>query len=219
MTALTTRESRRTSLRGRFPPTRPCNIEYSIAGSEDLEDVYRLVYRAFVRRNYVDNSRVERHVHYDGRFDHIPSTVIFLARQKETEMLVGSISATIDSKAGLPAEEDFPEAIARIRRNLGKIYHVWRLAIDPEVVDQSIEITYGLISLSLFSEKLADCAGSTAIIHPRHVPFYRTLECVPIAYQACASGFSNAPAVLIGHVDKRFQMTPEEERKYGLLAA
>lgn len=213
------RESRRESLRRRFPPSRPADVTYEIARLNDIDDVYALAYRAFYRRKYVAHSTEGRLIHHDGHFDLSPDTTIFIARRRSTRKLVGTLSVTLDGPEGLPAEEDFPDEIDRLRKEHRTLYHIWRFAMDPEIEDCQIDITYGLISLALFSEQFARCTGSTAIVHPRHVPFYRSLECGPIAYRTCARGLSNAPAVLIGYVDKRFQMTPDEERQYGLLVA
>lgn len=213
------RESRRESLKRRFPPSRPAEIAYEIAGPEDIADVYALAYRAFHRRKYVAHSTEGHLIHHDGRFDLSPDTTIFIARRRSTREIVGTLSATLDGPKGLPADEDFPGEIARLREGGETLYHIWRFAMDPEAEDCQIDITYALISLTLFSERFAGCECSTAIVHPRHVPFYRTLDYAPIAYRACVSGLSNAPAVLIGHVDRQYVMTTDEERQYGLLVA
>jgi hypothetical protein len=93
----------------------PARFEIRVARTErDYEHAFRLVHAAYVTQGVQPLDRwdvrvTEQHV--------LPETTVLVAY--EDERFVGTMTVTLDSPAGLPAQHDYPQAIEE-RRAMGR---------------------------------------------------------------------------------------------------
>lgn len=186
------------------------DLVFRLGDASELPEIQRLAYLEYRRSGYIASNRNEMMHHYHHRFDHIPETHLLVARRQKDQKLLGTMSVTVDGPNGIPTDVDFPSETELLRINSEKLCQVWRFAIDCDHRTSS-RVLFGLMSLSWFSDFTFDISTVVATIHPKHLGFYQILGFEPIAFQPCAYGLTNAPALMIGITERKFTM-PEEQQ-------
>lgn len=106
-------------------------IEVSLASNpSDMEKVYRLTYKAFLKANLIAERADEKVVHHPN-LDALDETYVIVA--KSGDDVIGTITVTLDSEAGLHTDcPSFKTKTDEIRKESRKLASSWRIAIDPE---------------------------------------------------------------------------------------
>lgn len=162
----------------------------------EREAMYRMVHDEYVKAGYIDQQPDGRFVHYDGLFDRIPQTDIFLAYD-DTGDLVGTNSLTRDNDIGIHTAIDFPKETMRERLTDRNLASSWRIVTKADCRSGG-----GVVSaLIKATVQRADNLGVETCLftfNPRHMCRYHiALNMEMIGFAEHVEGLHNAPAVLM----------------------
>lgn len=161
---------------------------------EEREDVYKLVYKEYLKAGYITPREDERFVHYAGLLDKIPQTDVFVVY--DSDKLVGTNSLTRDSENGMHVCADFPLQVMR-ERNTGKsLVASWRIVVDSSHRDK--DTVRQLIRACLYRGVALGVETWLYSFHPKHALAYmRFLNAEVIGFSESTDGLHNAPALLL----------------------
>jgi hypothetical protein len=101
-------------------------------------------------------------------------TVVFLARRRADQRLVGTVSVLFDGPAGLPLDHDYPVALSRLRADSARLCEIGSLAVTHEHRRSGANAL--LAMASLWAALHAGVASHCVIgVHPRAADHYRAL--------------------------------------------
>lgn len=169
-------------------------VAIRLAKGDEIADVQRLAHDAYLRNGYIKPQPDGRYANY-SYLNELDETITWVA--EEDGGIVGTLTATWDSAAGLPTEADYPDETEIIRRVGYPLVCVWRLAIAPlpdgiHGVHQSL--MKACAKTLLWKREpvlLCEC-------HPRHVAYYsRRLGLKAIGDRLSTQGLLGAPSVLL----------------------
>lgn len=169
------------------------SLLFSLAQTtEELEQAYRLVYRNYLRAEYIDSHPSEMRY---SRFNVLPSTATFVARLRDTVVTTASI--VFDSPLGLPMEIIYHDEIERLRKAGARLCEVTMLADRRRAGMRTIPAILQLFKLVLHYAMHEDRATDIVItINPSHEGFYtRYLPFDDLAGLRCYPSVKNAPAL------------------------
>lgn len=116
------------------------------------------------------------------------------------DQIIGTVTLTIDSPAGLLAENLYGEELAALRAKGAKLYELTQFAVEESsswskrVVASFFHITY------IYGRRFHGCTDVIIEVNPRHVPFYtKLLGFQPLGPERICPRV-NAPAILL-HLD------------------
>ncbi|MEX2545881.1 MAG: hypothetical protein WD316_12205 [Phycisphaeraceae bacterium] len=144
-------------------------LVYSVARSlADIEAAWGLVYRAYMRSGLISPNPARLHTQPQAVGPH---TMVVAGRIGP--VAVSTLSAYLDTEAGLPLDAVYPDEM-RARRDAGR-----KLAEGGLFADRRARLTRSadsLFDLMRFVVLFAYCFGADDLmigVHPRHAPFYR----------------------------------------------
>jgi len=167
----------------------------------DLQLVWRLTHDVYVGEGYA-TPRPDGMLRHYPHLDLIPQTVVFMV-EDDAGRLLGSNSYTMDSPAGLHADDDFKDVIDDVRaesRLAGKrLAGSWRIVTRPGCREQLA------VAMQLISATLAHAWGRPDRVdrvlftfNPKHEGFYgRMLGLKTIAGPRQGRSVRGAPAILM----------------------
>jgi hypothetical protein len=105
---------------------------------------------------------------------------------------------TTDGPAGLPPEQDFGDAVQRLRVERSPICAVWRLIVCPGARYEARAVKALVRAALVTAFKGFECLSFLIVCNPRHELFYeRACGMKAIARSKESKGLTNAPAVLM----------------------
>jgi hypothetical protein len=174
--------------------------------AQEYEDAFRLVHVGYVFQGIeplktVDLRMTEQHV--------LPEASVLVAY--EGRQIVGTISVTKDSPAGLPLDKDYPEELEALRRIGARISEIGSLAVVRRCWHTSLMPLLGMAAARL-GFRVNDSTHEVIGIHPKAAPFYRAL----FNFQALGAEQSHAEltAPVIGMVHERDATRAHMIRRY-----
>lgn len=206
---------------GSNPKGKPVMVPIAITTADtpdQLSDVRRLTYAAYVAEGLCEINPYKRLEHYP-HLDNIAQTTVVTAMAGDK--LVGTISITVDGPAGLNVDEDFPDVMRRLRVPGRRLADVWRTPGRPMaaawriVTDPAYRGDRRLIMLLMRAGFDAAIANNVELlvcsVHPRRRRVHERLGFFAVALGNCRA-LSGAAAVLMMY-DVRRDGIPERLRR------
>jgi hypothetical protein len=171
---------------------------------EDFEAVWRLTHDQYVRMGYAAPrpDGMLRHYQLDG----IPETIVWVAQDEGGE-IVGTVSLTEDSPAGLHVDEDFKDVVDGIRQECAaegkRLAASWRIVTRQDLHNE-LKVILALVA-AIIEEAVARPYHVTLYtFNPRHEGFYRRMcGLEQIAGPRPSRSVKDAPGILMrGDKDK-----------------
>ena len=194
--------------RARLHETPLDRFEISVARTaEDHQQAFLLVRTGYVFQGIED-------VQFAGmpritRQHLLPESTIFVAR--EGEQVVGTMTVTLDSPAGLPLEQEYPDEVAALRADGARIVEYGSLAVVRRCWHAGVTTLLNLAA-NWFSVKVLEADHCVISIHPKAALLYRALYNFAPFGPLRMHGELRAPAV--GLVQEMSQMPRFFERRY-----
>jgi hypothetical protein len=137
--------------------------------AQEYQDAFRLVHVGYVFQGIeplreLDLRITEQHV--------LSEATVLVAY--EGEQIVGTISITKDSPAGLPLDKDYPEALAKLRNAGAQIAEIGSLAVVRRCWHSSLMPLLGMAAARV-AFRVYGSTHQVIGIHPKATPFYRAL--------------------------------------------
>jgi hypothetical protein len=137
--------------------------------AQEYRDAFRLVHVGYVFQGIeplkeLDLRITEQHV--------LPEATVLVAY--ENNRLVGTISVTKDSPAGLPIDKDYPEEIAKLRSSGAQISEIGSLAVVRRCWHSSLMPLLGMAAGRL-GMRIHQSTHHIIGVHPRAAAFYRAI--------------------------------------------
>src|SRR6516162_3014723 len=101
---------------------RPCKT------LQDVESAYRLIYKEYLARGYCAENPSQMHYNF---YCILPESRTFVV--EKSGVIVGTLSAFVDSPSGLPLESLYPAEVAKFRVKGRRLAEVGLLALDSDV--------------------------------------------------------------------------------------
>jgi hypothetical protein len=137
----------------------------------DLRRVYRLVNEIYNKSGIANKSSDGLMIHHPEQ-DVVPQSHIFIAEMGE--LMVGTLTFTIDNQFGLMVDDDFKEEIKAYRKIYSRISAVWRFAILQEM-QSDLRIMKRLIGAAALHMKWYGIPICFLTISPVHARIYKRL--------------------------------------------
>lgn len=135
----------------------------------DYQDAFRLLYVAYVYQGIEPIRGVEMRIipHHV-----LPEATVFVVY--EGDALVGTMTATLDSPAGLPLDNDYPEELAALRQQGARIVEFGALAVVRRCWHTGVTALLNMAA-HWFSHETLGATHCVCGIHPKTSPFYSAL--------------------------------------------
>jgi len=134
---------------------------------KDLEQAFRLVQVSYASLGIEELSdkalRLNEH--------HLLSEALVLVAH-ENDRLVGTLSLTLDSPAGLPLDDDFPEDLDRLRETSTRISELGSFAVVQRCRNSGVSQLLAFAATRL-AYATTDRTHIAIGVHPKMAPFYR----------------------------------------------
>ena len=137
----------------------------------ELDRVYRLVHDAYLEAGYI-SPQPGRRLIYCPHLDLAPETTAFVA--KAGGEIVGTSTVTLDGPAGLHLDDEYPDEVAAVRREVRSLASSWRLALKASAPER-VYVLLGLIRANqqlLYANGVQTCLFTLV---PHFEPLYRRL--------------------------------------------
>ena len=113
----------------------------------------------------------------------------------EGDQAIGTITVGLDSGTGMNCEQVFPEELAALRAQYGRICELTKLAVDPAGTNR---VLAGLFHVAyIVAAKLRGYKAVVMEVNPRHVRFYERMLGGKVFGSERLNTSVNAPAVLL----------------------
>jgi hypothetical protein len=137
--------------------------------ADEYRDAFRLVHVGYVfqgieRLKELDLRITEQHV--------LPEATVLVAY--EGDQIVGTISVTKDSPAGLPIDKDYPEPLDELRRRGAQISEIGSLAVVRRCWHSSLMPLLGMAAGRL-GFRIHGSTHHVIGVHPKAAAFYRAI--------------------------------------------
>jgi len=141
--------------------------EVRIARSvKEYQDAFRLIHVAYVYQGIEPVRGMEMRI----TPQHVlPESTVFVAYEGET--LVGTMTVTLDSPAGLPLDHDYPEPLMRLREQGARMVEFGSLAVVRKCWHTGVTTLLN-IAAHTFAWVVLEATHCVMGIHPRAAPFY-----------------------------------------------
>jgi hypothetical protein len=103
-----------------------------------------------------------------------PETVVYLAHERGTGDVVGTISVIFDGPAGLPLDDDYPDELSRVRAAATHVCEIGSLAVAAEHRRSGTNALLAMASLWA-AQHAGDASHCVIGVHPRAADHYRAL--------------------------------------------
>ncbi len=179
-------------------------VHVRVANHDDLSDVCRLAHDAYVTEGYCAPQPGGRISHYE-LLDGIPETTVYMAERYDPDgadrFLVGTVSFTIDSAAGLHTDSAF-----RVETDIERghcaladltLAASWRIVTDPDC-EARLDVLKALVAQGLIHLEAVGADVLLCTFNPRHARAWtRLLGMVIVSGPRPDSAVAKAPAVLM----------------------
>jgi hypothetical protein len=135
----------------------------------EYEDAFRLVHVGYVFQGIEPLKPVDLRI----TEQHVLSEAIVLVAY-EGNQLVGTISVTKDSPAGLPLDKDYPEEVGALRAQSARISEIGSLAVVRRCWHTSLMPLLGMAAARV-AFRIHKSTHNVIGLHPRAADFYRAL--------------------------------------------
>ena len=136
-----------------------------------LDRIHRLVHDAYVDSGYISPQPRGRLI-YCPHLDLIPETTVFVA--ESAGQIVGTSTLTLDGPAGFHLDDEYPDEVAAVRREVRSLACSWRFALKAPT-SQRVRVFLRLIRANqqfLHAVRVQTCLF-TLVAH--FEPLYRRL--------------------------------------------
>ncbi|MBU2102994.1 MAG: hypothetical protein ABH865_09275 [Candidatus Omnitrophota bacterium] len=193
-------------------------VIYRVARTRDeLEGVYALVYKEYLRRGYIpkgysNNLRL-------SLYNALPDTTTFIAKQQRT--LAATVTLVPDSKLGILMDKLYKNEVDVLRSQGRRVAEVSQLAINSAFFPQGLFSMFNfnkliflfklfrqVLDYAFFVEKLTDLCIA---FNPRHQHLYRFLQFEQIGGLKYYGAF-HSPAIAM-HLDLTRVQEKAKKRK------
>jgi N-acyl-L-homoserine lactone synthetase len=141
------------------------------AGREELEDIYRLRYQAYLGKGYISPNPSGMKT---DEWDELPEAIQFVAVNEGK--VVGAVRLVLDSPKGLPMERVFAREVANLRTQGRKVAEASTLVVDT-CNDEPDRRTWLSLCTALWQEAEARGVDDLCIAVTRnHLKLYRRLS-------------------------------------------
>ncbi len=165
-----------------------------LCGTQDLEQVYRLVHDGYVQRGYC-SPQEDGLLRHGQHLDELDTTLTLGAFQND--MLIGTVSVTRDGDYTMPVDSVFAEEYAAIRRENASLAVIWRLATHHDYREEP-RLVMNLIQAVIHHKVRSGINVSVCTLHERHERIYRRLFKMSVVGRSQEiNSFDNVPAVLM----------------------
>lgn len=136
---------------------------------QEYEDAFRLVHIGYVFQGIeplkpVDLRMTEQHV--------LAEAIVLVAYERD--QLVGTISVTRDSIAGVPLDKDYPDELDLLRRRGARLSEIGSLAVVRRCWHSSLMPLLGMAAARV-GYRVHGSTHHVIGVHPRAEPLYRAL--------------------------------------------
>jgi len=147
----------------------PEEVSIQPAGSrEDLEQAFRLVYKSYLQRGYVEADPSELRL---SVFNRLPDTITFVG--KLGGEVISTVSLVPDTGIGLPMDEVYHDELQALRSEGRRPAEVTMFADRRTNIKRTVPMLLSLMKLVFDCATLAMKANDLCItVNPRHVDFY-----------------------------------------------
>jgi len=165
-----------------------------LCSEEDYQKVGELTYEAYLEQGYCRPHKSRRLIHYP-HLEKITETTILGAFKGD--LLVGSISLTLDGPLGIHADTDFKEECDQIRQEGKNMASCWRVVTRKFFRHETI------LLLKMFQEVVRlgnqnEVQTGLFTLNPRHEKCYQKIfDMKTVARKQNTRGLKNAPALLM----------------------
>lgn len=164
-----------------------------ILSDDDLDHVHRLTHDAYVAEGFAA-PQLDGRLRYYAEIDAAPENMVLVA--VDDDVIVGTVSVTLDGSAGLHVDHDFAAECAAIRAEGPTVGGVWRIVTEPGL-RTSLTVILELIRsaadvLDRFGVETALCEFG-----PHHERAYRRLLGFTTVARSTLLSELTAPAVLM----------------------
>jgi hypothetical protein len=173
---------------------RRSTLNYYVARTlDDVLEAWQLVYMAYRRAELIDSNPFELHT--------IPQAV-----GPQTVVITGclgpmpstTLSAYVDSPAGLPLDSVYPEELGGLRKQGRRLMEVGLFGDRRDHLVRSSEGLFDLMRFAFYYGTHSNCDDAIIGIHPRHAPFYqRFFALEQIGAARAYATVKNNPVVLL----------------------
>ncbi len=169
-----------------------------VATRDDMEDVWELAYNSYVSEGYCPESPSGKLRHYE-LLDAIPETTVYLAERGDD--LLGSVTFTIDSPAGLHTDKAFRAETNMERQTcaFGNLVLAasWRIVTNPNCRGK-LDVLKSLIRRGLIHLEMLEVDILLCTFNPKHARAWKRLIGIElIAGPRDDATVNGAPAVLM----------------------
>lgn len=134
---------------------------------DEYEDAFRLVRIGYVYQGYLPMRSPELRI-YDQHV--LPESVVLVAKHRGD--VVGTMTLTLDSPAGLPLDKDYPEELAELRRGGEKLVEYGALTVLRPHQKSGVTVLMNMAATWL-SHNLLGAERVVIGINPKAIAWYR----------------------------------------------
>jgi hypothetical protein len=144
------------------------NFKLRPANAEDMDTVYKIRYKAFLSAGLIAPNPSKK---FKDIYDASGSATTFVLSHRQT--LIGTIRYVIDSRIGLPMDDEgLGPILATLRQTGRRILEAGRLAILPGYQNRSRELSMHLCLYALSCALLTDYDDIVLMVSKQHHKFY-----------------------------------------------
>jgi hypothetical protein len=144
------------------------NFELRPAKAEDMDTVYKIRYKAYLRADLIASSPSKQ---FKDIYDASGSATTFVLSHRQT--IIGTIRYVADSRIGLPMDDEgLGPILATLRQTGRRILEAGRLAILPGYQNRSRELSLHLCLYALSCALLTDFDDIILMVSKHHHKFY-----------------------------------------------
>ncbi len=137
--------------------------------AKEYEDAFRLIHLAYAFKGIEPMRRLDLRI----TEQHVLSEAVVLVAY-ERERLVGTISVTKDSPAGLPLDKDYPSELASLRSDGARLSEVGSLAVVQRCWHSGLMPLLGMAAARV-GFRIHGSSHNVIGIHPKASDFYRAI--------------------------------------------
>ncbi len=136
---------------------------------KEYEDAFRLIHLAYAYQGIEPLRRIDLRI----TEQHVLSEAVVLVAY-EKEQLVGTVSVTKDSPAGVPLDKDYDAEIATLRRSGAQISEIGSLALVRRCWHSGLMPLLGLAAARVCF-RIHGSTHNVIGVHPKAAPVYRAM--------------------------------------------
>jgi len=161
---------------------------------EEKEIVYRMAYRIYLDKGYIQKNPNEWLV---KNYDEDDETIVLVVKDKNKN-IAGSVTLVFDESSRLPAQKIYHDEIQFLKSSNEKIVEISRLVISHDYRNSKEILVLLFNYLVIYSSLIKKYTGLAIEVNPRHKNYYKELLCfTEIGGEKPCPSVQNAPANLL----------------------